>query len=306
MRLGGAGGTTYVVATDGLGNVTGLISDADTVPTWYRYDPFGFVIDYQSTPGATTRLGFQALPFDVVSGLSFARARYYDPVLGRFISEDPIGLAGGINPYMFAENNPTNSTDPTGLCTGSNSPTAQQCPKINITVTADPDPPCVTCLTDPEAGLGSYGVQAPSGPPGSGPQSPIIRMPLPSNALSCSTKNGDTFKAPPGFSVAGIAANGKTNGLLGARAAVAQGGRYDFQRVKVGATTQFFPGYTPVANIAVGAYLSGAGVPPALGSFISNAYALINSSNGATAQQAQFRNLGYALASGKKTYSCQP
>jgi hypothetical protein len=63
-------------------------------------------------------------------------------------------------------------------------------------------------------------------------------------------------------------------------------------------------GYTPVANIAVGAYLQGAGYAWA-GSAISNTYAAFNSANGATAQQAQFRNLGIALASGKATYTCQ-
>jgi hypothetical protein len=136
-------------------------------------------------------------------------------------------------------------------------------------------------------------------------QKNVIRMPLPSNVLNCSTNTGVNFNAPPGFSVSNIAANGQTNGLLGAGGAVGQGGYYDFQRVQVGATTQFFPGYTPVSNIAVGAYLQGAGVPQWLGSTISNTYAFFRSSNGATPQQAQFRNLGYALASGKATYSCQ-
>jgi hypothetical protein len=44
------------------------------------------------------------------------RARYYDPSLGRFTSEDPIGLAGGINPYVYANSSPTNFRDPSGLC----------------------------------------------------------------------------------------------------------------------------------------------------------------------------------------------
>jgi hypothetical protein len=43
------------------------------------------------------------------------RARWYDPHLGRFLSEDPIGLAGGINPYVYANNNPNNLRDPSGL-----------------------------------------------------------------------------------------------------------------------------------------------------------------------------------------------
>jgi hypothetical protein len=133
----------------------------------------------------------------------------------------------------------------------------------------------------------------------------FVRMPLPSNAQACSTNTGVNFNAPPGFSVSNIAANGRTNGLLGASAAVGQGGYYDFQRVKVGSTTQYFPGYTPVSNIAVGAYLQGAGVPQWLGGAISNTYALVKSSNGPTGQQATFRNLGFSLASGKATYSCQ-
>jgi uncharacterized protein RhaS with RHS repeats len=47
---------------------------------------------------------------------SQVRARWYDPHLGRFISQDPIGLAGGINPYAYADNSPTNLRDPSGLC----------------------------------------------------------------------------------------------------------------------------------------------------------------------------------------------
>jgi RHS repeat-associated protein len=48
--------------------------------------------------------------------LSFYRNRYYDQRTGRFISEDPIGLAGGVNLYAYAGNNPVMFTDPFGLC----------------------------------------------------------------------------------------------------------------------------------------------------------------------------------------------
>ncbi len=54
------------------------------------------------------------------AGLLYHRNRYYDPQLGRFISEDPIRLAGGINLYAYAGNNPVNFTDPFGLCVGNN------------------------------------------------------------------------------------------------------------------------------------------------------------------------------------------
>jgi hypothetical protein len=45
----------------------------------------------------------------------YYRARYYDPRIGRFISEDPIGLFGGINMYAYANANATNFVDPSGL-----------------------------------------------------------------------------------------------------------------------------------------------------------------------------------------------
>jgi uncharacterized protein RhaS with RHS repeats len=45
----------------------------------------------------------------------YHRARYYDPQARRFISEDPIGLNGGINLYAYVGNNPINMVDPFGL-----------------------------------------------------------------------------------------------------------------------------------------------------------------------------------------------
>jgi uncharacterized protein RhaS with RHS repeats len=50
------------------------------------------------------------------TGLQFSRARFYDPNLGRFISEDPIGFAGGdINLYGYVWNSPLGFIDPMGL-----------------------------------------------------------------------------------------------------------------------------------------------------------------------------------------------
>ena len=49
------------------------------------------------------------------TGIYFYRSRYYDPVLKRFISEDPIGLAGGQNVYSYVGGAPIGSIDPLGL-----------------------------------------------------------------------------------------------------------------------------------------------------------------------------------------------
>ena len=54
------------------------------------------------------------------SGQMYRRNRYYDPAIGRFTQEDPIGLAGGLNLYGFAGGDPVNFSDPFGLCVDEN------------------------------------------------------------------------------------------------------------------------------------------------------------------------------------------
>ena len=55
--------------------------------------------------------------YDQETGLHYNYYRYYDPSTGRYITSDPIGLAGGINPYGYVINNPLKYSDPSGLCT---------------------------------------------------------------------------------------------------------------------------------------------------------------------------------------------
>ncbi|MFJ9432553.1 RHS repeat-associated core domain-containing protein [Streptomyces sp. NPDC101490] len=105
------GGQTQVYLTDALGTVVGLAHADGTVATRYTYDPNGQV----------TRTGAESTnPYtftgreDDGTGLLYHRARYYDPQTGRFISQDPIGHAGGPNLYQYALSAPTAYTDPTG------------------------------------------------------------------------------------------------------------------------------------------------------------------------------------------------
>ena len=62
--------------------------------------------------GVRFRMGGQE--FDQETGLYHLGARYYDPQLGRFLSEDPIGLAGGLNLYAYSNNDAINQRDPSG------------------------------------------------------------------------------------------------------------------------------------------------------------------------------------------------
>ena len=67
------------------------------------------------TGSVTVNLRYAGQYFDSETGLYYNNARYYDPRIGRYISSDPIGLAGGLNTYNYVHNNPLRYVDPLGL-----------------------------------------------------------------------------------------------------------------------------------------------------------------------------------------------
>ncbi len=105
-----AGNTLYYFAQDHLGSTTALTDSKGALVERQTYDTYG------NTAGSTrTRYSYTGRERDSLTGLQYSRARFYDPQLGRFISEDPIGLEGGINPFMYVGNDPVDSRDPQGL-----------------------------------------------------------------------------------------------------------------------------------------------------------------------------------------------
>jgi RHS repeat-associated protein len=100
---------------DGSGSITSLTAPSTAMPATYNYDSFGNVTT--STGSTTNPFRYVGRELDVESGIYYNRARYYDQTRGRFMSEDPVGLNGGMNFYAYVRNNPLSFVDPMGLCT---------------------------------------------------------------------------------------------------------------------------------------------------------------------------------------------
>jgi RHS repeat-associated protein len=109
QRTDASGTAGYL--TDVLGNTVALTNSAGAVQTQYTYEPFG----------NTTTVGSSSNPYQFTgrendgTPLYYARARYYHPLLQRFISEDPAGIGGGdTNLYAYVNENPLTYKDPFG------------------------------------------------------------------------------------------------------------------------------------------------------------------------------------------------
>jgi RHS repeat-associated protein len=107
-------GATYSFVSEQPGQVVGLLDGAGQLVNQYRYSAFGEAQAGTSEQVAQP-LKYMGRELDATTGLYYVRARWYDPEIGRFISEDPIGLAGGINTYAYTANDPVNFRDPSGL-----------------------------------------------------------------------------------------------------------------------------------------------------------------------------------------------
>ncbi len=107
------GGTADYYEQDGLGSITSLSSSAGAVANTYTYDSFGNLTN--STGTLRNPFQYTAREFDTETGIYYYRERYYDPVSGRFLSEDPLRFKTNVNFYPYAVNDPTRFNDPMGL-----------------------------------------------------------------------------------------------------------------------------------------------------------------------------------------------
>ena len=129
-RMAGGVTTTFWTLADHEGTVRDIVSGTGAslgqVVEHRQYDSFGKIL--KRTAGATAgaallsgsgvgvAFGFAGRPLEERTGLSDNRARWYDPAVGRFVSEDPSGFKGGdANLFGYVGNDPLNRVDPSGL-----------------------------------------------------------------------------------------------------------------------------------------------------------------------------------------------
>ncbi|MFF5506234.1 RHS repeat-associated core domain-containing protein [Streptomyces roseolus] len=105
------GGKSYYYLTDAIGSVVALADETGTKANAYSYSPRG--VQRAGTSEQAPQPYQFAGGYHDATGLYHFAARYYDPNIGRFTSTDPSGQEK--NPYLYAEGDPVNRIDPTGL-----------------------------------------------------------------------------------------------------------------------------------------------------------------------------------------------
>lgn len=112
-------GATYCYHFNQIGSTVALTDMTPEMVNQYAYTPFGAIANQTETIAQPFTFVGQMGVMTEPNGFYYMRARYYDPAVRRFISEDPIGFDGGdLNLNAYAGNNPAVNTDPSGNLTG--------------------------------------------------------------------------------------------------------------------------------------------------------------------------------------------
>jgi RHS repeat-associated protein len=111
----------YYVTSDAMGSATAILDEDGNILERRSYEAFGEMTCMQPDGSPVeisptgVDVGFQGQVRDEVTGLYQMGYRWYNPVLGRWLSRDPIGLEGGDNAFRFCDNNPCSQYDIIGL-----------------------------------------------------------------------------------------------------------------------------------------------------------------------------------------------
>ncbi len=113
-RESAAGALTWYLS-DYQGSVIGLAAAAGGLIGVTSYDGFGN-IQSDTTGALGDRYRWTGREMDFATGEQFNRARYYDPALGKWTTQDPEGFAAGDwDLYRYVGNNATDAVDPSGM-----------------------------------------------------------------------------------------------------------------------------------------------------------------------------------------------
>jgi len=119
-RLEGTVWNTYYYHCDAEGTTREVTNSLQQVTDAYAYNAWGEDLGELRAANDPTKpvnplryVGKEGYYTDTDTGLMLLGARYYDPLIGRFITQDP--AQSGLNWYVYAANNPVNNVDPTGL-----------------------------------------------------------------------------------------------------------------------------------------------------------------------------------------------
>jgi len=122
--------------TDHLGTPIALVNangeQAGQVAWAARYGAWGQVQEEYNPSHIHQPIRFQGQQLDQETGLHYNRFRYYDPRVGRYLTQDPIGILGGVNNYLYSEANPIGIFDAMGLAPGQAYPTQHEAAKSAI------------------------------------------------------------------------------------------------------------------------------------------------------------------------------
>jgi RHS repeat-associated protein len=141
----GAWGNHDFYHADGNGNITMMLDSSQATVATYKYDPYGNSFTASGALASANLYRFSSKLWCANAGLYYYGYRFYDPLLQRWLNQDPIEEEGGLNLYSFAQNNPISQMDAYGLqIVDRNAP-----PNLNRTV---PTPGGMTNITNPNAG----------------------------------------------------------------------------------------------------------------------------------------------------------
>jgi RHS repeat-associated protein len=108
----------YYYTTDGLGSVTAITDQTGTLLDEYKYDEFGMLTNVDEKSNINNPFKFTGAIHDKTANLYLMGSRYYNPKVGRFITQDSFGATFGADwtdhLYSYTGNNPVNFIDPTG------------------------------------------------------------------------------------------------------------------------------------------------------------------------------------------------